>query len=529
MSPAAIDRREFLSSGLALAGATVLGGSVFACTPDQTVAPPGPAAAPPGKGAGSRPNGPADLTEPRVIASVGGVLATAFAASTNPTTVAGRRVREPVTYDGTFPGPTLQVRPGDTVDLTFTNHIVFDQADTKPGYGRPPRVANRANLHYHGMHVSPTGTADNMLVTVFPDGTFRYLFEIPANHPAGLYWYHEHVHGLVTNHVGRGAAGMLYVANTYTDRIAQLGIRRRLMLLQQAFLEEDRETLTSDDSNRQDPELALSLINGQLMPEIRMRPGEPQVWAMGNASTSAFYLLRLARHTFDVIGEDGIPLLGGGRPGQETLLFASAKRYEVVVRASDTPGRYTLSYDEYNQGVDTWPQRDIATVVVEGEPWDGARHPGVDTTTTIDDLRSAHVTNDRKRTFVLGVDESVPEGEFGRFTINGRAYDPEFIEWTSTLGTVEEWYFVNETEQDHPFHVHVNPVQVTKVNGVPVGFDSHVDTFIVPRFGSLTARTRFTDFTGSPILIHCHILDHEDMGMMTSFAIAPATLASVAG
>ncbi|HWJ21533.1 MAG TPA: multicopper oxidase domain-containing protein, partial [Gemmatimonadaceae bacterium] len=60
-------------------------------------------------------------------------------------------------------------------------------------------------------------------------------------------------------------------------------------------------------------------------------------------------------------------------------------------------------------------------------------------------------------------------------------------------------------------------------------FDSHVDTFIVPRFGSLTARTCFTDFVGSPILIHCHILDHEDMGMMTSFAIAPAATVVAAG
>jgi FtsP/CotA-like multicopper oxidase with cupredoxin domain len=526
MSPSPIARREFLASGLTLAGAAVLGGVATACSPDQTVAPPLSKAV--GAGGGP-PLAPADLAEPRVISSVGGVLASSIVASTNPTKVAGRTVRQPVTYDGTFPGPTLQVRPGDTIDLTFTNRIVFDQADTKPGYGRPPRVANRANLHYHGMHISPTGTADNMLVTVFPNRTFRYLFEIPANHPAGLYWYHDHIHGLVTNHVGRGAAGMLYVANAYTDRIAELGIRRRLMLLQEAFFDEDRETLTSDDSERENPELALALINGQLMPEIRMRPGEPQVWAMGNGSTSAFYMLRLAGHTFDVIGEDGIPLRSGGRPAQETLLFASAKRLEVVVRASDTPGRYTLSYDEFNQGVDTWPQRDIATVVVEGEPWNGAQHPGVDTTTTIEDLRSAQVTDDRKRTLVLGVDESVPEGAFGRFTINGRAYDPNFLEWTSTLGTVEEWYFVNETEQDHPFHVHVNPVQVTKVNGVPVGFDSHVDTFIVPRFGSLTARTRFTDFVGSPILIHCHILDHEDMGMMTSFAIAPATTVVAAG
>src|SRR5512133_186936 len=151
MSPSPIDRREFLASGLVLAGAGVLGVSAVACSSDQGVAPP----ATPPDDAVARAGRPstADLVEPRVIASVGGVLATAFTASTNPAVVAGRRVHQPVTYDGTFPGPTLWVRPGDTIDLTFTNRIVFAQTDTHPGYGRPPRVDNRANLHYHGMHI----------------------------------------------------------------------------------------------------------------------------------------------------------------------------------------------------------------------------------------------------------------------------------------------------------------------------------------------------------------------------------------
>jgi FtsP/CotA-like multicopper oxidase with cupredoxin domain len=121
---------------------------------------------------------------------------------------------------------------------------------------------------------------------------------------------------------------------------------------------------------------------------------------------------------------------------------------------------------------------------------------------------------------VLGVNEDVPEGEFGRFTINGHSWDPGYSEWTSTLDTVEEWHFVNETEQEHPMHVHVNAFQVTKRNGSAVPFTGHQDTAIVPRFGSLTVRTRFTDFTGGPVLIHCHILDHEDMGMMIRFEIA---------
>ena len=97
MSPSPIARREFLASGLTLAGAAVLGGVATACSPDQTVAPPLAGAV---GGGGRPPLAAADLAEPRVISSVGGVLATSISASTNPTRVAGRTVRQPVTYDG---------------------------------------------------------------------------------------------------------------------------------------------------------------------------------------------------------------------------------------------------------------------------------------------------------------------------------------------------------------------------------------------------------------------------------------------
>ncbi len=510
-----LDRRQFLASGAALAGVTLLG-STSACAPDDIVGPP----LNPDRNTVRVFPLDGDLPEPHVISSVGGILTAAITCSTTPALIGGRRAREAVTYNGTFPGPTLSVRPGDMIDITFTNRIVFDQADTKPGYGRPPREANTTNLHYHGMHISPLGTADNMLLMVRANGKQRYLFQVPVDHPAGLFWYHAHVHGLVTNQVGRGAAGMIYVSNGYTDNIASLGIRRRLMMLQQAYFESDLATVISDDGEREDKDLALSLINGELMPDILMRPGEPQVWSLLNGSTSAFYVMRLEGHTFDVIADDGTPLRAP-RLNQETLLMPSGKRLEVVVRGSSTKGKYTLSYDEHFQGVDTWPQKSIATVIVKGTAWNGAAHPGVDTSRAFLDLSTVSVPDSLKRTIVFGQNDSVPEGEFGRFTMNGHAWDPNISEWTSTLGTTEEWFIRNDTEQDHPFHVHVNPFQIVGVNGSPVIPDGFQDVAICPRHGSLTVRTRLSDFVGGPVLMHCHILDHEDMGMMTRFEIAP--------
>ena len=514
MLPRRVDRRQFVISGFTLAGSTILAGAA-GCSADEITSIP----ASTGSSLEHSALADSDLAEPPVIQSIGGRLSAGITCGTTPVWVGGRRAREPVTYNGIFPAPTLSVRPGDTIDLTFSNKIVFDQAETKPGYGRPPRTSHTTNLHFHGMHVSPGGTADNMLVMVSANGHQRYLFQVPANHPAGLFWYHAHVHGLVTNHVGRGAAGMIYVANSYTDQVTRLGIRHRLMMLQQAYFEDDRSRLISDDGERDDPDLALSLINGQLMPDIRMQPGETQVWSLLNGSTSAFYVLRLEGHAFTVVAIDGVPLISP-RVEQETLMVSSGQRMEVIVSANSNKGRYTLSYDAYDQGVDTWPHKAVANVLIGGKAWVGGSHPGVDTSSPVSDLSTASVPDELHRTIALSQDDAVPEGEFGRFTINGHAWDPAVSEWTSTLGTVEEWLITNDTNQDHPFHVHVNPFQVIKVNGSPVAFSGHQDVAIVPRFGSITVRTRFTDFTGGPVLMHCHILDHEDMGMMTRFEIA---------
>src|SRR5215211_9195349 len=182
MSRVTIDRREFLASGISLAGAGVLGASAISCFSDRTS---GPMISDRSMKDASPPTARLDddLREPAVISSVGGLLATAIVCETKPVRIAGRQVGQPVTYNGSFPGPTLWVRPGDLIDLRFSNRIVFDQAETRPGYGRPPRHANMTNLHYHGMHISPVGTADNMLIAVPAKGSYRYTFQVPHDHP----------------------------------------------------------------------------------------------------------------------------------------------------------------------------------------------------------------------------------------------------------------------------------------------------------------------------------------------------------
>jgi FtsP/CotA-like multicopper oxidase with cupredoxin domain len=112
-----------------------------------------------------------------------------------------------------------------------------------------------------------------------------------------------------------------------------------------------------------------------------------------------------------------------------------------------------------------------------------------------------------------------PEGPGGAtyqefaFLIDGRRFDPHRVDQAIQLGAVEEWTVINDHHDDHVFHIHTNPFQVTKINGEPLAAPVWRDTVTVPREGSLTFRSRFLDFTGKTVL-HCHMMNHEELGMM---------------
>ena len=96
-------------------------------------------------------------------------------------------LRRAIVYNGSFPAPTLVVSPGDRLDIRLVN-----------------RLSETTNLHTHGFHVSPGGNADNVMIDVPAGGTFDYEFEIPGDHPPGLYWYHPHPHGDGTRQLAGG-------------------------------------------------------------------------------------------------------------------------------------------------------------------------------------------------------------------------------------------------------------------------------------------------------------------------------------
>ena len=200
---AAPSRREFLGAvgGLLTVGALASVGA--GASLDAAAAVPGAAL----------PRGGAPFTQPHELASAGGRLDVELVAA--PAKVPfGSGERFAYTYNGTTPGPTLRVRPGDVLTITLEN-----------------RLGESTNLHTHGLHVSPSGQADNVFVSVPDGGRHTYRYRIPADHRSGTFWYHPHMHGMVARQVFGGLAGVIVVEDVLDQLPALAGATERVLVL----------------------------------------------------------------------------------------------------------------------------------------------------------------------------------------------------------------------------------------------------------------------------------------------------------
>lgn len=166
------------------------------------------------------------LAQPRRLYSRRGLLELTLSAEEREAFVAGA-VRRAIVYNGTFPGPTLVADPGDRIKVRLVN-----------------RVSGPTNLHTHGLHVSPEGNADNVLIHVEPGETFDFQFDIPRNHAPGLNWYHPHPHGHGTQQMFGGMAGAV-IFRSRPERSGRLPpVRDRVLVLQAPEWDVDGELKT---------------------------------------------------------------------------------------------------------------------------------------------------------------------------------------------------------------------------------------------------------------------------------------------
>jgi suppressor of ftsI len=408
--------------------------------------------------------GTSRFTEPPVRVSRNGLLETTFEALPDISEGLGK-----MSYEGSIPGPTLRVQPGDRLKIRLINNL--GGRDT--------------NLHTHGMHVSPSGNSDNIFIHVQDGEIFDYEYEIPANHPAGLYWYHPHVHGNSNDQVSGGLAGAIIVEGGLDDLPGIRDLTEHLLVLQGPFM---------------GTEGAQYWLNGQSNPVLPLRPGETQRWRILNASANAFYNLVLDGHQLHWIASDGTPL--ARREAVDRLLLGPGERAEVLVQAG-TAGIYELRSEAWGDGAQAQPDFKVATVVVDGVAEPPAPLP--DELLPLTDLSDAPIARRREITFQMQAVDPV-------FSIDGQGFDPDRVDQKVELNTVEEWVVRNDSDEWHPFHIHVNDYQVMSINGQPQPL-RYDDTTAIPPHGEIVIRIPFRDFTGK-FVYHCHILVHEDFGMM---------------
>ncbi|MEB3229074.1 MAG: multicopper oxidase family protein [Synechocystis sp.] len=446
-----------------------------------------------------------------IYRSQNGLLELTLAARYAPVNL-GRQIAQLLTYNGQIPAPRLEAQPGDTVRIHLTNQ--FNQP---------------TNLHYHGLHIPPTGTADNVFLKIPPQERFTYEFKIPANHRSGTFWYHPHLHGYVADQVAGGLAG-LFVIRGELDQIPAIKAAQEAFLVLQDFaLDNQGQLLNSSYLNLMAGREGNVIIgNGQVNPSFSLPQNGLLRLRLLNASVSHFYRLSLENHPFYLIATDGGAI---AKPIElNELLLAPGERADILIQGDRAPGQYRLLNLPYNRGgmgmmgmgmmgrgsmgaVQNTPMT-LATFTY-GEPTRPTPLP--ERLLPVTTLPVAQLS----RRFTLN--HGVFPGMGMVFMINGQAFDHQRIDTQVTLGTVEDWEIVNTGVMDHPFHLHVNDFQVISRDDRAVPYPAWKDTVVVKTGEKVRIRVNFQDYAGKTVY-HCHILDHEELGMMGILNIANLNL-----
>lgn len=400
-------------------------------------------------------------------------------------------------YNGTVPGPLIEAHEGDRVRIDFTNAL--------PGQD--------STVHWHGMPV-PAAQDGNPMDPVAPGATRRYEFTLPAG-SAASYWYHPHPHQVTHEQVFRGLAGVFLVKPRIDPLPADL--------LDLALVISD---LRLDAGGRIAPNTGMDyvfgregdvlLVNGDRRPLLTAAPGRSHRLRLFNATNARYLRLAFGATAMTLIGTDG-GLLSSPVPNLAEVLLAPGERAEVVVSFSADTVLRALPYDRgsmmmgvtgVSRAADT-----ILAVRLLGAPVAPVVLPPV--------LRavSALPPAVRSQRFVLGPDGMMAGmGSMtpGAFTINGRSFDPARIDALMTVGEAEAWEVFNATGMDHPFHIHGTQFQVISREragqSAAAAFPAWKDTVNVAR--GETVRLLMRQDQPGLRMYHCHILEHEDQGMM---------------
>lgn len=418
-----------------------------------------------------------------------------------------------MTYNGSYPGPTISAISGDIVKVHFKNSLPPTTAKNLLG-----QTKNITNIHTHGWHVSPKSPADNATLTILPGQTNDYIYDLQYHPPSTICLYHPHYHKLVAEQYWAGLMGIMMTA----DEIGVVApYEMHIMILKDIKLSGTTPTPHStmmDFMNGKESNLAM--VNGQVNPVLNIRPGQIQRWRLVNASNAHFYKLQLEGHVLNLIGTDG-GLLDKPYP-QNEILLSPAERADVLITpkaGTALSGSYRLIAMPYSRGTMGMGSSEGSSsqITMLTLRYSGKALTPKQSLPAIVDPNAKRLVMDTSmlphRTFTLSM-------MMGRGYINGQDFDVDPYTIMSDLNTYEVWEIVNQSMMDHPWHQHVNEAQVLSITGGDSNYSTMLlntpawkDVVIVPKMGSVKLLVPVMDY-GGMTMFHCHILEHEDIGMM---------------
>ena len=400
------------------------------------------------------------------------------------------KVADVYAYNGMVPGPTIEIREGDHVIIHFHNEL--------------PQATS---VHWHGLHI-PADQDGSPLYPVQPGKSHDYIFTIQHG-TAGTYWYHPHPDMTTGYQVARGLYGALIVRAD--DDPLPASLTDRVIILSDNRFRPDGSIDTPDEASQAgliDEENGREgntfFLSGHVMPTIGIRSGEVQRWRIINASAARVYRLSLGGASFTQVGSDGG--LFEHPVEMKEIVLSNSERVEILVRGTGAPGSSTtlqsLPYDRYPPQTRPagWDKAiDLATLKYSNEP------PVAQVQLPLT-LRVIPVLDTLKAT-------ATRYFSLGQGIINGKTMDMNRVDTRVRLGATEIWQIENIVGMDHPFHLHGFRFQIIDRNGVPEKDRRWKDTVNVPKHEVIRFIVKYDDFPGK-WMYHCHILDHEDHGMM---------------